>query len=131
MLDADVEVREIPLPFVLRLAGMPPDVEGTVSGTLVVTAGEHGPSGSGSVSLRNVVLFDERLDRVDGRVRFEQDEVHIDGLVLAGPALTAGGSALWRPGSSTIEIDVEHAELSVGRTFAARRNELESSGTGR
>jgi translocation and assembly module TamB len=130
----DGNIRGLPVERVLAAAHRT-DVpaKGTLSGTLHFTGTKDRPEGNLDVDLANAVLYDEPIDHVRAKARYEAQNISLDQLeVAAGTSRIDLSAGFSHPrdnlNSGTIQFRVNSSNLDLARIHSVQLRRPKMSG---
>jgi len=128
VLELDLVGRDVDLAWVLDLIDVEADISGRMDATIAVSPGSGGGVGGGVVTLREVAVWGETLDSAEAVVEIRPDALALPRITVAGPAIAAEGSAIWRRGADRFDLSLAEARVALGRLERLRSAEFPLDG---
>jgi len=126
-IQADLNISQVNVPDLTKLAGQDIPVTGTLNAMLHVHGSELNPQGNGTISLTNGVAYEEPFQSAKVNLSGSGEEAHAD-LQAQFPAGTLQGQATVRPKEKSYTAQLTSSDIHLDQIQALKARNTDISG---
>jgi translocation and assembly module TamB len=126
-INADVQAAQLNIPDLMKLAGQPLPISGTVSANAHLHGTVLNPTGNGYVTLTNLVAYDQPVTGAKVTFNGTGEEAHAD-LMVELPSGSVQGKLSVRPKLKTFEAQLNASAIQIAKLQAVKARNIDANG---